>query len=97
MHDLPFFSNHLFFCNHFEELHVVFIEVKLIINNSPLTYVYPNTIKIYLTPKHLLFGRELLYFSNTSPVIRNLTIVSSTANKITASAIIFGIDGDMAM
>ena len=28
------------FCNHFEELQTVFIEVKLIINNAPLTYVY---------------------------------------------------------
>ena len=92
-----FFSNHLFFCNHFEELHTVFIEVKLIINNSPLTYVFPNTIKTYLTPNHLLFGRELLYCFNTSPVIKNLTILSSTADKITASAIIFCIDGDMTM
>ena len=36
----PFFCNHLFFCDHFEEQHIVFIEVKGIINNAPLTYVY---------------------------------------------------------
>ena len=37
------------FCNHFffKELRTVFIELKLIINNAPLTYVYPNNIKIY--------------------------------------------------
>ena len=35
------------FCNHFEELQTVLIEVKLIINNAPLAYVYPNTIKTY--------------------------------------------------
>ena len=92
-----FFCNHLFSSDHFEELHIVFIEVKLIINNSPLTYVYPKTIKTYLTPKHLLFGRQLLCCSNTSPVIRNLTVLSSTADKITASAIIFGKGGDMNM
>ena len=45
----PFFCNHLFFCNHFEELQTVLIAVKLIINNALLAYVYPNTIKTYLT------------------------------------------------
>ena len=55
-------------------------EVGLIINNKPLTYVYPNTIE---TPNHLLFGRQLLYSSNTtSTVVRNLTVLSSTTDKI---------------
>ena len=46
----PFFvCNHLFFCNYFEELQTALIEVKLIINNASLTYVYPNTIKTCLT------------------------------------------------
>ena len=37
--------NHLLFFNHFEEVQTVLIEVKLIINSAPLTYVYPNAIK----------------------------------------------------
>ena len=37
------------FSDHFEELQTVSIGVKLIIKNTPLTYVYPNTIKTYLT------------------------------------------------
>ena len=79
----PLFCNHLFFCDYVEELHTVFIEFKLIINNVPLTYVYPNTIKTYLTPNHLLFGRQLSsYSSTTSAVIRNLTVLSSTTDKI---------------
>ena len=41
----PLFFNHLFFCNNFEELQTVLIKVKVIINNAPMTYVYPNTIK----------------------------------------------------
>ena len=45
-----------FFCNHFEELQTVLIVVKLIINNAPLTYVYTNIIKTYLTPNYQLFG-----------------------------------------
>ena len=56
----PFFCNQFFF-NHFEELQTVLTEVKLIINNAPLAYVYPNTIKTCLTPNHLLFGRQSLY------------------------------------
>ena len=79
----PFLGNHLFFCDLFEELHTVFIEVKLIINNAPLTCIYPNTINRYLTPNHLVFARQLLYYSNTtSTVIGNLTVLSSTTDKI---------------
>ena len=45
----PFFAITCFFCNHFEELQTVLTEVKLIINNAPLTYVYLNTFKTCLT------------------------------------------------
>ena len=77
-----FFCNHLFFCDYFEELQTMLIKVKMIINNTPLTYVCPNTIKTYLTPNHLLLGRQLLYYSNTtSTVVRNLTVLSSTTDK----------------
>ena len=41
----------------FEEIQTVLFEVELIINNAPLTYVYPNTIETCLIPNHLLFGR----------------------------------------
>ena len=72
-----------FFCNHFEELQTVFFEVELIINNAILTYVYPNTIETCLTPNHLLFGRQLLYSSNTtSTVVGSLTVLSSSIDKI---------------
>ena len=70
------------FCNHFGELQTVLFEVELIINNAPLTYVYPNAIETCLTPNHLLFGRQLVYSSNTtSTVVRNLTILASTTDK----------------
>ena len=76
-----FFLQSIFvFCNHFEELETVLFEVELIVNNNPLTYVYPNTIE---TPTHLLFCRQLLYSSNTtSTLVRNLTVLSSTTDKI---------------
>ena len=58
--------------------------VELIINDAPSTYVYPNTIETYSsTPNNLLFGRQLLHSSNTtSTVVRNLTVLSSTTDKI---------------
>ena len=71
-----------FFCNHFEELQTVLIEVKLIINNAPLTYVYPDTIKTCLTIDHLLFDRQFYSSNTTSTVVRNLTVLSSTTDKI---------------
>ena len=78
-----FFCNHFFFRDHFEELQTVLSEVKPIINNAPLTYVYPNNIETYWTLNHLLFGRQSLCYSNTtSTVVRNLTILSNTADRI---------------
>ena len=80
----PSFScNHQFFCDHFTEPQTLLVEVKLIFNNAPFTCVYPNTIKTYLIPNHLLFGRQLLcYFNTTSAVIRNLTVRSSSTDTI---------------
>ena len=78
-----FFRSHLFFYDPFEELQTGWTKVRLIINKAPLTYVYPNTIKTYLTPNRLLFGRQLLCYSNTtSTTFRNQTVLSSTTDKI---------------
>ena len=80
---LPLFCNHLFFWNQFEELQNVLIEVKLITDKAPFICVYPNTIKTYLTFNHSLIGRQLLCYSNSSStVVRNLTVLSSTTDKI---------------
>ena len=58
-------------------------DVELIINNAPLIYVYSNTAKTCLTPNYLLFGTQLLLSSNTtSTVAANLTVLSSTIDKI---------------
>ena len=43
------------------------VEVELIINNAPATYIYyRNSIETCLTTNHLLFDRKLLYSSNTN-------------------------------
>ena len=70
----PLFCNHLVFCNPFAEQQTVLTEVKLIINNAPLTYVYPDTVKRFLIPNHLLFDSQLLHLKHCSTVVRNLTI-----------------------
>ena len=85
---LPRFSCiHLIFCDHFEELQTVFIEVKLIINNTPLTYVYPNTIKTYLTPNHLLFGIQLICCSNTASTPTNICWSSRRLEEISQNVL----------
>ena len=49
-------------------------------------------MEICLTPNHLLFGRHSLYSSNiASTVLRNLTILSSTTDKINHIVITFGV------
>ena len=79
----PLFCRHVFLCSHFEEAQTVLIDVKLIINNVPLIYVYPITIKTCLRLNHLLFSRQLLYSCNTRwTVVRNLTVLSSTTDNI---------------
>ena len=73
----PYFLQSLVFCNHFELIQIVLFEVELIINNTPLIYTYPNTIKTCLTLSYLLFVRQLLLSSNTtSNVAANLRICS---------------------
>ena len=62
VHTPIFFCNHLFFCNHFEELQTVFIPVKLIINNAPLTYVYPNTVKTFNIQSFVVWQTVILLF-----------------------------------
>ena len=58
-------------------------EVELIVNKAPLIYVYANIIKTCLTANYLLFGRQLLLPSNTTLTVAvNLTVLSSTTDKI---------------
>ena len=50
----------------FEELLTLFLQVEQIINNLPLTYIYPANIESCVTPNHLLFGRRLESTSHSS-------------------------------
>ena len=57
----PYFLQSLAFFSPFKEIQTVLFEAELILGNAPLTYVYPNTLETFLTPNHLLFGRQSLY------------------------------------
>ena len=73
----PIFLQSLVFCNYFEEIQIVLFEVKLTINNAPLIYAYPKTIKTCLTPNYLLFVRQLLLScKKTSTLAANPRICS---------------------
>ena len=50
----------------YEQIQTVLREIEAIVNNRPLTYVYPTELETCITPNHLLFGRTLL-FSNPEP------------------------------
>ena len=67
--DPPYFLQSLgFLGNNFEELQTVLIGVELIINNAPLTYIYPNTIEtcyLLLTCIHSIicyFADDYIFF-----------------------------------
>ena len=61
-------------------------EVEMMLNNCPLTYVYPNEIENALTPNHLLFGRTLFSTSDLNTPIQftpqNITAQSKKVNRI---------------
>ena len=59
---LPIFCNHLFFCNHFEELQTVLFEVELSINNALLTYAYPNTTETCYTQSFVILQAVIKFF-----------------------------------
>ena len=67
------------------EVCVPLLSFAITLKNYKLCYskLNPNTIKTFLTPKQLLFGRQLFHSFNTkSTVVRNLTVLSSTTDKI---------------
>ena len=67
-------------------MQTVLFEVEMILNNRPLTYVYPDEIKNALTPNHLLFGRTLTSTSDRNTPIQfstqNITAQSKKVNRI---------------
>ena len=67
-------------------MQTVLFEVEMILNNRPLTYVYPDEIENALTPNHLLFGRMLTSSSYQDTPIQyqaqDITAQSKKVNRI---------------
>ena len=72
----------LFFCNHFAEVEIMLFEVELIINNAPLKHVYPNSKKTFIKETPIIFYLTDSYSNTTATVATNLTVLSSTTDKI---------------
>ena len=59
----------------YEELQTVLLEIERIVNNRPITYVYPAELETCVTPNHLIFGHRLEYESvSDAPVIHNISV-----------------------
>ena len=43
----------------YEEMRTVLFECEAILNNRPLTFIYPTELTSCLTPNHLLYGRVI--------------------------------------
>ena len=50
----------------YEEMVTVLCEIEQIINNRPISYLYPTEFETCLTPNHLLFGHRLEQTSSKS-------------------------------
>jgi len=45
----------------YDQMLTILQEIESIINNRPITYVYPNDLETCVTPNHLLYGRKLSF------------------------------------
>ena len=59
----------------YEEIQTVLLEREMIINNRPLTHLYPDTTETPLTPNYLFFFSMLNHFSSNDRSINNQVFV----------------------
>jgi len=45
----------------YDQMLTLLLEIESIINNRPITYVYPKDLEPCVTPNHLLYGRKLSF------------------------------------
>ena len=73
----------VFFCNHLEELQTVLYEVEWITNNAPFNISLHKQYQNMFNTQSYFSGRLLLNSLNTtSTLVTNITILSSTTDKI---------------
>ena len=59
----------------YEEIQAVLLEREMIINNRPLTHLYPDTTETPLTPNYLFFSSMLNHSSSNDRSINNQVFV----------------------
>lgn len=45
----------------YDQMLTILMEIESIINNRPITYVYPNDLETCVSPNHLLYGRKISF------------------------------------
>ena len=80
-----------------EELLTAVVEVEMIVNSRPLSYIFSEDLEEPLTPSHLLCGHRVLSLPDPKPIIEdNYQDVSTSRKDITRRmrfSQIFGDDG----
>ena len=66
----------------YEEMQTVPLEIEMIINNRPLTHLYPDTIETPLAPNHLVFARMLNHSSSNDRSINNKVFFEGEIQKL---------------
>ena len=68
----------------YEEMQTVLSECEAILNNRPLTYIYPTDLTSCLTPNHLLYGRVIQSSSiQSSPLTHDPSELTTYSNQVT--------------
>ena len=68
----------------YEEMQTVLSECEAILNNRPLTYIYPTDLTSCLTPNHLLYGRVIQSSSiQSSPLSHDPSELITYSNQVT--------------
>ena len=68
----------------YEEMQTVLFECEAILNNRPLTYIYPADLSSCLTPNHLLYGRVIQSSSiQSSPLTHDPSELTAYSNQVT--------------
>ena len=58
----------------YEQLQTLLAEIKTVINNKPLTFLYDETAEEVLTPNHLLYGRKINLENNSEISVSTMKI-----------------------
>ena len=65
-------------------MQTVLFECEAILNNRPLTYIYPTDLTSCLTPNHLLYGRVIQSSSiQSSPLTHDPSELTTYSNQVT--------------